>query len=176
VDKTIDLRQQIKPVQKSESNAKPEIISWEGFLYRHDPDMKAVWFAACFFFALAIVVQIFQKNIITTTLMALIGLMILFQAKRKHDNVGEIALSPLGVKVGEINYPYPEIRSFWVDYQPESGIEELSLQLKKWYMPYIRIPMDGHDPVRIRGFLIKYIPEVQHETSLGEAVSRRLGL
>ena len=154
----------------------PEVISWTGLLYYHEPNMRAVWIASCAFIALAVVLQIFQNNIITTALMALIGLMILFQAKRKHNNVGEISLSPLGIKVGETSHIYSDIKSFWVDYQPELGMEELSLQLKKWYMPYIRIPIDGQNPVRLRDFLIQYIPETKHETTLGEVFARHLGL
>jgi len=184
--KVIDLRQKIEPVAEvepkpqsappSESTGKPEIISWTGFLYHHDPDMKAVWITVAIFWTLAAVLQIFQKNIIATVLMALIGLMILFQAKRKHDNTGKISFSPKGIEVGNFNYVFPDIKSFWVDYEPEHGIEELSLHLKKWYMPYIRVPIDGQDPVRLRGFLIQYIPETRHETSLSETLARRLGL
>jgi hypothetical protein len=185
MQKIIDLRQreekppeneEVSPAADQNSGFKPMIISWRGLLYYHNPNMKAVWIASSFFVVLAIILQIFQKNSITTVLMALIGLMILFQAKRKHNNTGEIAISPLGVKIGDLNYTFSEIKSFWVDYQPDYGMEELSIQLKKWYMPYIRIPIEDQSPVRIRDFLIQFIPEVHHETTLGEAIARRLGL
>jgi hypothetical protein len=184
MEKIIDLRKKEnneivagapRPPQELPSSH-PEVISWTGFLYHHDPDMKAVWIAVISFWIIAGLFQYFQKNIITTALMALIGLMILFQAKRKHNNTGEIYLSPLNIKVGQKSYIYSDIKSFWIDYQPESGMEELSLQLKKWYMPYVRIPIDEQNPVRLRDFLIQYIPETKHETTLGEVIARRLGL
>lgn len=175
--KLIDLRKKEEASPQINRGADDfEVVSWTGHLYYHEPDMRVVWIVLGIFIALAVAFQIFQKNIITTALMVSIGLMILFQAKRKHENVGEILLSPLGIKIGSVNHHYSDIKSFWVDYQPENGIAELSIQLRKLYMPYLRIPIEGKNPVRLRSFLIRYIPEERHEISLSEVVSRRLGL
>lgn len=177
MDKVVDLRNSKKETAKNEETSPSKfMISWTGLLYYHNPDMKAVWSVVIIFWALAVISQIFQKIISSTVLMVMIGLMVLVQAKRKHKNTGEIVLSPRGIKIGNVNHNYSGIKSFWVDYEPEHRVEELSIQLKKWYMPYIRLPIEGQDPVRLRNFLLQYIPEVQHEISLSEIIARRLGL
>jgi len=159
----------------SENDARKQ-ISWTGPLYFHNPDMKAVWTVFGVFMALALLFQFFQKNIITTVLMALIGIMIVVHAKKKPMAESEFIISPLGIKIGNETHGFKEIKSFWVDYRPDTGIEELSLQMEKWYMPYLKIPLNGQNPVQLRTFLIQFIPEAEHVETLGETIARRLGL
>ena len=150
------------------------IITWSGQLHHH-PNVPAIVTASIIFFGIAALVQIFQKNIITTVFFALVGLVILLNSRRKPE-VGRFEISPAGVVINGARHIYSEIKSFWIEYDPELGIQELSLQLKKWYAPYVKIPIYGQDPVQLRLALLEFLPEVEHKDSIVEILSRKLGI
>jgi hypothetical protein len=152
-----------------------KILNWSGPLYIHRPDMKVVILLSFTLFAIAALFQIFQKNLITTILFGLLGAVILIRAGKKPEVI-DFKISPLGIKVGERLYEFHEIKSFWVEYNPALGIKELSLQLKKWYHTFVKIPIYGQNPIQLRSFLLKFLPELEHKDSLADAVSRKLGL
>lgn len=149
-------------------------ISWSGQLHYH-PNVPAIIITSVIFFGIAILIQIFQKNIITTIFFALIGVVILLNSRRKPE-IGRFEINPAGVVIDDTRHVYPEIKSFWIEYDPELGIQELSLQLKKWYSPYIKIPIYGQNPVRLRYALMEFLPEVEHKDSMVEILSRKLGI
>jgi len=72
-------------------------------------------------------------------------------------------------------YYYKELKSFWIDYNP-NGSKELSLETRKWYLPYIKISIEEENPVGLRSFMIDFVPEKMHEPSLIDFISRKIGL
>ncbi len=178
----IDLRKKIALIPEAGAKSQTEeaqsgfnAISWSGPLTNHEPDMRVVWIVTVLIFALAALAQIYQRNIITTVFFGLLGVMILVQAKRK-PTTGQVKIGASGIKINSQIHEYRDLKSFWVDYQPHQGIKELSLQSKRWYMPYIKIPIGDQNPVKIRAILIQYIPEAEHEDTLGDTLARKLGL
>jgi len=157
------------------NETKARVLAWSGPLYVYRPNIKAVLIVSLALFAIAALVQIFQKNIITTIFFGLLGLMILIKAGKK-PGVVEFEVNPLGVKVGERLYGFREIKSFWIEYEPALGIKELSLQLKKWYYTYVKIPIYDQNPVQLRLILLSFLPEIEHKDTLAEILSRKLGL
>jgi len=150
------------------------IITWSGQLHQR-PNVAAIFVAAMIFFAIAALVQIFQKNIITTVFFALVGAVILLNSNRKPD-VGRFEINPSGILINDLKHIYSEIKSFWIEYDQELGIQELSLQLKRWYSPYIKIPIYGQNPVQLRLALLEFLPEIEHKDSMVEILSRKLGI
>jgi hypothetical protein len=152
-----------------------ETISWSGPFSYHQPDMKFVAAVSSALFIIAVLMQIFQKNIITTIFFGLLGALIVIRAVKK-PGVINFEIGPLGIRAGERLYSFREIKSFWIEYNPESGIKELSLQLKKWYYTYVKIPIYDKNPVQLRLTLLAFLPEAEHEETLADVISRRLGL
>ena len=163
------------PVEAETPEPKAKTLSWSGPLFVHRPNVKAVLAVSLTLFAIAALTQIFQKNIITTIFFGLLGVVLLIRAGKKPEIV-DFEVNPLGVKVGEQLYGFREIKSFWIEYEPALGIKELSLQLKKWYFPYVKILIYNQNPVQLRLTLLTFLPEVEHKDTLADAVSRRLGL
>ncbi len=154
---------------------KTQALSWSGPLYAHRPNTKIIAVVSLVLFAIAALMQIFQKNIITTIFFGLLGVVLLIRASKKPEVV-DFEISPLGVKVGERLYGFREIKSFWIEYDPTLDIKELSLQLKKWYRAYIKIPIYDQNPVQLRLILLAFLPEAEHEDTLADMVSRKLGI
>ena len=72
-------------------------------------------------------------------------------------------------------FPYQELKSFWIEYQPGS-IREISLKSKKWYRGYLKIPLRQENPLKIREFLLEYLSEERYEDTMIEVIGRKLGI
>ncbi len=155
--------------------SRTQALSWSGPLYIHRPDKKIIAAVSLALFVIAALMQIFQKNVITTIFFGMLGVVILIRAGKKPEVV-DFEISPLGVKVGERLYGFREIKSFWIEYDPALDIKELSLQLKKWYRAYIKIPIYDQNPVQLRLILLAFLSEAEHEDTLADIVSRKLGI
>lgn len=163
------------PAELETSELGARVLTWSGPLYVQRPNMKAVLIVSLTLFAIAALLQIFQKNIITTIFFGLLGVMILIRAGKKPE-IANFEINPLGVKVGGRLYGFREIKSFWIEYDPALGIKELSLQLKKWYLSYVKIPIYDQNPVQLRLLLLVFLPEVEHKDTIADSISRRLGI
>lgn len=157
------------------SEPKARVISWSGPSSEYRPNIKAILTISFLLFAIAVLVQIFQKNIISTIFFGLLGVVILIGAGKK-PRIANFEINSIGVKVDDRLYNFQEIKSFWIKYEPSLGIKELSLQLKKWYSTYVKIPIYDQNPVQLRLTLLAFIPEAEHEDTLADAVSRKLGI
>jgi hypothetical protein len=164
-----------QPAKPKVSEPETKVLTWSGPLYIYRPNMKAVLTVSLVLFAVAALLQIFQKNIITTIFFGLLGVMILIRAGKKPEVVN-FEINPLGVRIGERLYGFREIKSFWVEYEPALDIKELSLQLNKWYLPYVKIPIYDQNPLQLRLTLLAFLPEVEHKDTLAETISRKLGI
>lgn len=122
-----------------------------------------------------VLVGIFQHDVILTVLLVLMGVMVVVFRRQPISQVN-VEVSPLAVKVGSKGYAYDQIKSFWLHYEPQYDIRELSLQLKQWYAPYVKIQIGDQDPVQMRAILIQFIPEVEHQETLVHTLVRKLGL
>ena len=105
----------------------------------------------------------------------LLASLVLVLYSNKKPEITEIVISQNGVAVGNKIYYYKDLKSFWIHYNPGEA-KELSLELRKWYFPYLRILIENENPLTLRSFLIKFLPEKEHENSLVDIISRKLGL
>ncbi|TSC73671.1 MAG: Uncharacterized protein G01um101444_492 [Parcubacteria group bacterium Gr01-1014_44] len=116
----------------------------------------------------------FENNILTAVFFFLVSLVILiFAFKEKQTVLWEITRH--GVTVERSFYPFRDLKSFWIEYQP-GQIKEISLKSKKWYRGFVKIPLNQEDPLKIREFLLDFLLEERHEDNLVETITRHLGI
>ena len=80
-----------------------------------------------------------------------------------------------GVQVNKDLYPYENLRSFWIFYDPPYH-QELSIRSRKSLVNYIKIPLGEEDPVKIRKLLLQFLPEKKEEEALSDVLGRVIGL
>jgi len=81
-----------------------------------------------------------------------------------------------GVQVNRDLYPYENIKSFWIFYDPPHH-QELSLRVKAVMTGgYVKIPLGDADPVKLRETLLQFISEKRQEEGLADALARVVGL
>lgn len=150
-------------------------IAWIGPLSMHQPNTRNITVTAAIFFALAVLIQVFDGNLVTTVFFALLGGVILIHIG-KEPKAGSIEINPVAVVIDNKLHRYNDIRSFWIEYDLGLGIKELSLQPKRWHAPYIKIPLTDQNPVQIRAYLLQFLPEEEHKDTLADVLARKLGI
>lgn len=92
----------------------------------------------------------------------------------KPRRQSEITVHATGVSVDDQRHHYADMKSFWIDYQP--NLKELSIEMKKSYAPRIKVPLEDVNPLEIRRAMISYVPEKEHEQSLLDHIIRLIGI
>lgn len=70
-----------------------------------------------------------------------------------------------GVHAKKELYPYEDIASFWIFYEPK-GKKYISLQKKSGILSHIKIPLGRTDPTKVRDILTRYLREEKHQKSI----------
>lgn len=153
----------------------PKEFFWEAPLSYHDPQKKYLTLAITAGLSVgAGAMFFFRQNTLTAIFMTVSALVLVLYTNKKPA-ISEIAINELGIAVDNQPYAYKELKSFWVDYTP-GNTKELSLESKKWYLPYIKISIENQNPVELRTMLANFLPEKEHEISLTDAIGKKLGL
>lgn len=178
-----NLRTAILDLRKKDGNAAPENSDGRFALKKisgqirpeNQPiDQRLIAGTGLGLFLIAAGFIFWQTDYLTATLFALLGaVMIMVGFKKKQIISWE--LRPSGLHLGPFLYPYANLKSFWVEYDPPR-IKELSFRSKKWYHSYIKIPLNSENPLEIRNFLLLYLSEERHEDTLVEIISRKFGI
>jgi hypothetical protein len=88
----------------------------------------------------------------------------------------KITISKMGIKVGNMIFPFNNIQAFWIMYQPPH-ITTLSLRVKEHFFSDVIIQLNHEDPAPIREYLCGQIPEWEGKAErLGDVVLRLLKL
>jgi hypothetical protein len=105
----------------------------------------------------------------------------------KEPRILDFIITPEGVLAGRELYEFENLLSFWIFYEANpprlaemarrreaGGKKSVSLRTKSHFVPFVHIPVNDEDPVKIREILIKYIPETKQEEGLVEIAERVL--
>lgn len=183
MDKTLDLtRPSSEPPSKNfdghadaMSAYLPDVVqlNWIAPLRHHSPNTRVIGVFIGLLVGVGLFSGFFQKSVIPAIFFVGSAIFLLINSRREPP-ITEFTVGPLSVHDGHNEYRFSDLKSFWIDYNPGS-IKELTLQLKKWYVPYVRIPLTDQDPIQIRAIMLKFVPEVEHEQTLTDVLSRSLG-
>lgn len=156
------------------SSVKTQEISGEIHPRQQEVNKPMIITIAASFILLGLAYVFFQENVLTAIFFFLISLIILiFAFKEKQAIPWEITRH--GFTVDAFFYPFQDLKSFWIEYQP-GQIKEISFKSKKWYRGYFKIPLNQENPLKIREVLLEFLPEEKHEDTLIETIGRKLGI
>lgn len=108
---------------------------------------------------------------ITFILIGVVGYIYL----EKEPRILDFMITEDGVVAGQEIYEFENLKSFWIFYEP-GDIKVISLRTDNHLIPYVHIPIDDQDPVKIREMLLEHIPEEKEEPGLVETLDRLLRL
>ncbi len=113
------------------------------------------------------------RNFLFALLLVLSGALVISRAYRAPRQI-RFAVTGRGIEVGNRRYEFDSLESFWIFYDPPL-FRELSVRSRKTFMPQIRIPLGGLDPLQLRGVLLRFLAEEKQEVSPMEIILKRLG-
>jgi hypothetical protein len=190
MDKTLDLRK--KNIKKPRSSDQGEILNirkedktpeeqekkpmnisksmtWEFDSYVFNNRFVMILFLVIVFCGGA--VSLVYSEILLGILLIISGFVVLIYNYKGSEKI-KITIDMNGLYLANDFYSYKIMKSFWINYKP-GEIKELSFELKKWYLPYIKIPLGGQNPLTVREFILNFLVEKEHEESITDIMARR---
>lgn len=107
---------------------------------------------------------ILVKNFLFGLLILIGGFSLALYGARKPDIIS-FSIDSKGITIGKNLYPYENLKSFWIAYDPPRK-KELLIESQKTFMPQISIMLGDSNPEQIREYLLKYLKEEKKEESL----------
>lgn len=84
----------------------------------------------------------------------------------------QIAVSEMGLKVGQQVYPFSHIKAFWIVHQPPF-INTLNFRTTDGILTDVAVQLSHEDPVPIKNYLARHVPEWEgKQESFHEIVAR----
>ena len=152
-----------------------EIFSWQAPSFsRKNKDPK--WYVISIIFILiAIGYSVWQKDWYVIGIIVIVSAIMFWYVFSVHPKDVSYKITPMGIYIDDKLYPFSEIHSFWMVYN--GNVKSLYLALVKKYLPTVVIGMENVDPLLIKGFLLKKIPEQEKRgESLVDKFTRIAGL
>ena len=149
-------------------------FEWEAPSFYYNPRKKYLFLIVIALLAGAGAMFFYRLDTLTAIFLVLSSVVIMLYTNKKPILI-KVTVSRAGVTIDDRTYYYKELKSFWLDYDPQ-GFKELSLESKKWYIPYIKISIEDQNPVELRSLMINFISEKEHEKSLTDLITRKIGL
>ena len=108
---------------------------------------------------------------VTFILIGVVG----FIYSQKDPRTVTFSITSKGVLADKQFYLYENIFSFWIFYEP-TNTKVISLHTKASVLPFVHIPIENEDPVKLREFLMQNVPEIKQDPSLINTIERVLHL
>jgi len=150
------------------SPADTPLIGWETPEFVQYQRSRKWFLVAILVFAILVIFALITKQWLMAAVIIVSGVVIFMFTQQKPKTV-PFAISHAGITFGNRFYPYSEIKSFWIVYEPR--VKTINFEMTRRLSTIITVQLLEQDPLPIRKFLKKYIPE---EKSRGEEFSDRI--
>lgn len=123
---------------------------------------------------MAFLTLFWQKSVFTAIIFFGLAIILSTHFLKKAKNQ-RYAINKKGVLIGDYLYPYKNLKSFWINYDPD-GIKELSLEIRGFLISSLQLPLYNQDPFQVREALMNFLPEKYHQEEFDTWLKRKLGL
>ena len=160
------------PEERQLTTGVPETIEWQ-CPEHEDRQRGPYWFLFPGSVAtLLIIYGIVAKSFLFIGFVAISFVLLSVLMKRKPKEA-RFSLTGQGIAINGVLHEYGGIKSFWMFH--DAGGYELSVEIKKLLMPFIRIPLKGVDAAIIRAYLLRHVPEQEHQNRATDQIAKMLG-
>jgi hypothetical protein len=134
------------------------VISWEAPEYvQHEKGWK--WFVLAGIAVLALIAYaVITSNWTLAVALIVLSAVYVWQHFYKPNHV-EIIISEAGIKVGNREYPFHDIKSFWIYYN--NHVKSLNLRSNSRFLPDVSIQLGDQHPTELREFLCRHLREIE---------------
>jgi hypothetical protein len=158
--------------QESTGNIGEILYSWQAPEFEVYKKTKNWYIIALIFILSIIVYALFANSPIMAITFILLGIMGYIYSQKDPRTI-TFSITSKGVLADKELYPYDNIFSFWIFYEPKHT-QIISLHTKASMLPFVHIPFQNENPVKLREMLMRNIPEIKQERSLIDTLERVL--
>jgi len=156
--------------KQARETADPVLVKWQAPEFSYSPK-SANWYFWLFFGAALLLGFAFYTKNYSFGLIILLSFVLVFVWSKKTPRIIDFAFTKQGIVIGKKLYRFGELESFWIFYEPPE-IKEVSVKSRKKILHYLKMPLEGESPARIRKILVEYLPEIEQEESIFDSLAR----
>lgn len=151
----------------------PKTFSWTTKEYTYYEKTPGWYIAALIIAVIFAVWAVFSKNFLFVVFLILASFAVYIYSMKKPTKL-QIKIDRAAIRINNRSYPFEELISFWIHYQPD-GEKLLTFRTKKLLESKIELPLEDQNPVAIRKRLIKLVPEKEETITIIDKISDILG-
>ena len=148
-------------------------ISWTALEYKRK-EKTADWYWAVIIIALSMAITSFFLHNVLFGILIIISVITLLLFSVTEPKILQIHMDQKGITVEKERYPFASIEAFWVDNSEEHN-QKILLKSKKVIMPLIVVPLEEHNHLDIRDFLLEYLEEREMHEPIPQKIMEKLG-
>lgn len=158
--------------KSSRTAPKKHIFAWES--PEHQTHKKgAAWYVVMAVCLAGVIAYGIYDHAWTFILALVVGIIAYYYfILREKPRMLDISLTNHEIKIDRFEYPYAQIKYFWIVNKPETKM--LNIRLKKHFMPDIAIFLNKQNPEEIRNFLKGKIMEIEKNEGVTNTLVRIL--
>lgn len=130
---------------------------WDTPEFTKYPHSRTWYMIAAIFLVACIAYALFAENYLFAVILVLIAIVFVFH-EIHEPTMTQFGITDQGVVWRGFLFPYKEVHSFWIVYDPPVS-KDLYIDFKKTTTPRLIIPLEDEDPVVVRETLRQYIFE-----------------
>ena len=147
-------------------------LSWQAPLHIYrEKTADWYWIVAIITISIALI-SIILNNIIFAILILVSSFTLSLFASKRPETV-TMTIDHTGVTVGNTQYSYAHLESFWIE--TREAYPKILLKSEKLLMPFITILLDDMDSELVREKLLQHLPEEEHAEPFLEKLLIYLG-
>ncbi len=148
-----------KPQSVSAHAFDKAIFTWYAPEFAHH-EKSSLWFLVAGLIALALVIYGIETDGWTFSVAIIVFAGTYYLIQRHRPPIVEVKLSKFGVKIGRHIFPYSQLKSFWIVYDPPF-VKKLYLRMASTFKPDVFVALEDGDPVEIRRILNMHLSELR---------------
>ena len=166
-----------KKMAAKEASQNPEKITWQIKDYEHKGHDKKWYIIAGLIALILIAYSIFTHNYLFA-LLILMAAVLIYVLDQEEPMLIDLTISGSGIHLGQKTITYERLKDFAVVFRPNDNIRNLYFDYKNTARHRLSFPLNGTDPLILRRFLLKYLPENLERTDapLSEGLAKMLKL
>lgn len=148
------------------------LLAWEVDEYPNH-DRSRTWYVLGAIISVALIIYaIATANFLFAVIILMCGVITLISTFQPPDKIN-LAITTIGILVGDAFYKYKDVKDFSVAYEPPA-VKLLYIDFQKPWQPLVSVPLEDTDPNQVRECLLPFCLEnlERTEETLTDAVRR----
>lgn len=153
---------------------KPHIYAQWSFPEVEDAQKSRRWYIFAGVIAVGcLVFAFFTANTLFAAIIVMASFIYIYSSISSTMDI-MFSISEIGVQAGSRFYPYKDIKSFWLLYEPQENLKMLYFEFKRGARSSMSVPLKETNPLEVREVLLQFIPEdlEKEEEPLPDMITR----